>query len=159
MEEFMIKAPEGMEIDKEQLNAGKIVFISKSKKYPTELGDLKSSIGTILCYIDAGDTIELTVDNTHKRDCSGYFESEDLAEAFLILADLIRFRDEYRDGWVPDWKDDNTKYIILCFGNLVSLDEVMKCNSIFAFQSHEVRYIFYRNFKKQLEILSKHDLL
>ena len=67
------------------------------------------------------------------------------------LSQLLYLRDIYRQGWKPDWTNNDVKYAIsnqndelIKVGNTAS-------NRIFAFQSSEVRDKFYINFKEMLE--------
>ena len=74
------------------------------------------------------------------------------AEAILALIKLKRLRDTYRQGWIPDWKDDSeTKYCIeYNEGDLVT-DCIYNTQLFLAFQASEIRDKFYTNFKDLIE--------
>lgn len=76
------------------------------------------------------------------------------AEAHLALMQLERLRDCYRNGWIPNWKDDETaKYVILA--NYDELDKGIKyhVNFFLAFQTKELRDKFFDNFRDLIEIV------
>ena len=67
------------------------------------------------------------------------------------LSQLLYLRDIYRQGWKPDWTNNDVKYAIANQNDeLVKVDN-SSSNRIFAFQSSEVRDKFYINFKDMLE--------
>ena len=77
--------------------------------------------------------------------------SESRAKAFLALMQLINLRDEYRQGWEPDWKDGSDKHIITCFKTVIKCDACMGYNSILSFQSEKIRDKFLENFTELIE--------
>ena len=89
---------------------------------------------------------------------SKYIQDRDLvdihheySDELEILSKLLYLRDIYRQGWKPDWTNNDVKYVIVNQD-----DELFKAgntasNRIFAFQSSEVRDKFGINFKEMLE--------
>lgn len=77
--------------------------------------------------------------------------SEKRAEQFLILNKLLQIRDYYNQGWEPNWNDCTDKYVIWSFENKLYSDVSTCANSIFAFESKEVRDTFFENFENDLE--------
>lgn len=76
----------------------------------------------------------------------------DTAEAFIALMQLIQLRDCYRQGWTPDWNDDEqSKYSVITSSGKVSVDTRIVTNGILSFQSEEVRDEFLENFKDLIE--------
>lgn len=72
------------------------------------------------------------------------------AEKHIAQMKLHLLRDEYRNGWEPDWEDDNKKYLISHYDN-------SKCcrvyqESIFpnflSFQTEELAEEFLENFRE-----------
>ena len=56
----------------------------------------------------------------HHEEDSNLLPSKQAAKQHLTLMKLHQLRDCYRQGWIPDWKDDSVKYIIIrntCFIN------------------------------------------
>ncbi len=68
-----------------------------------------------------------------------------------ILSKLLYLRDIYRQGWKPDWTNNDLKYIIASQNDKLFKAGNSASNRIFAFQSSEVRDKFYINFKDMLE--------
>lgn len=89
-----------------------------------------------------------------KRDPknTGIFPNKETAEAFLALMQLIQLRDCYRQGWTPDWNDDEqSKYSVITSSGKVSVDTRIVTNGILSFQSEEIRDEFLNNFKDLIE--------
>ena len=73
------------------------------------------------------------------------------AKAHLALMQLHQLRDCYRQGWVPDWKDDIIKYCIVLESNrCVIYKNITTCNFL-SFQSMELAEKFLNNFKNLIE--------
>ena len=73
------------------------------------------------------------------------------AEGILALCQLTQLRDCYRQGWVPDWKDDEDKYIIDYEADNISIASYKRTKSFLSFQSKEIRDKFLDNFKDLIE--------
>lgn len=67
------------------------------------------------------------------------------------LSQLLYLRDIYRQGWKPDWTNNDIKYAITNQNDELIKVGNTESNRIFAFQSAEVRDKFYINFKDMLE--------
>ena len=160
MKKLEIKPEKGYEIDleKSDITKGIIEFKKIKKVYPTTLDELKTSIAnTGLYYINRG--CRSMIWNERYKSDSGYFASKELLSAFITLSDLIRFRDEYRDGWVPDWKSECPKESISSFKGIVTTGTNYSLSRLFSFETEEIRDIFYTNFTKKLEQVAKFDLI
>ena len=73
------------------------------------------------------------------------------AKAHLAYIQLHQLRDCYRQGWVPDWKDDIIKYCIVLESNrCVIYKNITTCNFL-SFQSMELAEKFLNNFKDLIE--------
>ena len=73
------------------------------------------------------------------------------AEAHCALMQLHQLRDCYRQGWLPNWKDDIIKYCIVLESNrCVIYKNITTCNFL-SFQSMELAEKFLNNFKDLIE--------
>ena len=74
-------------------------------------------------------------------------------EAHLALMQLHQLRDCYRQGWVPDWNNENeNKYSIISDEVKVYIIQNMLLAPCFlAFQSEEIAEEFLNNFKDLIE--------
>ena len=73
------------------------------------------------------------------------------AKAHIALMQLHQLRDCYRQGWVPDWEDNITKYCIVLESNrYVIYKNLCTCNFL-SFQSLELAEKFLKNFKGLIE--------
>lgn len=73
------------------------------------------------------------------------------AEAHLALMQLERLRDCYRDGWEPDWTDDNNKYVIHNSRNVVIKEKTRRRGRFLSFPTQELCDKFFDNFKELIE--------
>ena len=74
------------------------------------------------------------------------------AKAHLALMQLHQLRDCYRQGWVPDWKDDIIKYCIVLESNrCVIYKNITTCNFL-SFQSMELAEKFLNNFQELIKL-------
>lgn len=74
-----------------------------------------------------------------------------MAKPMLALCQLLICREVYRDGWKPDWTNEETKYVIEYYGNKIIKEEYIGTSYILSFQSEEIRNEFYKNFKDLIE--------
>lgn len=75
------------------------------------------------------------------------FKTEKQAKSALAYAQLTQLMalPEYNGDWVPDWNDDNIKFIIGRFGNIIDVDNYLKLHHFIAFKSEEIRDKFFEN--------------
>lgn len=78
-------------------------------------------------------------------------KGESRAESFLALMQLMNLRDEYRQGWEPNWKDSSDKYVITYYDTAIKCDVFLHYSAILSFQSADIRDEFYANFKNLIE--------
>jgi hypothetical protein len=65
------------------------------------------------------------------------------------LAQLSQLRDVYRNGFVPDWTDnDRIKYCIEFYDNKIHKDEYTATAQFLSFQDYETRNLFLENFEE-----------
>ena len=79
--------------------------------------------------------------------------SIEAAEAHLALMQLHQLRDCYRQGWVPDWNNENeNKYSIISDEvKKYIIQNVLLAPCFLAFQSEEIAEEFLNNFKDLIE--------
>jgi hypothetical protein len=80
-----------------------------------------------------------------------FFTSREQAEAAIALAQLSQLREVYRQGWKPDWNDDQKKYGIKFFRGDIDEEEIAWTNIFLSFQSPEIRDEFLENFRDLIE--------
>ena len=74
------------------------------------------------------------------------------AKAHLALMQLHQLRDCYRQGWVPDWKDENqNKWVIFYVYNKYIIEQYSFSSRFLSFQSKELAEKFLNNFKDLIE--------
>lgn len=96
----------------------------------------------------------VTCSNNHGRSSllkKNLLLNKKYAEGILALCQLTQLRDCYRQGWVPDWKDDEDKYIIDYEADNISIASYKRSKSFLSFQSKEIRDKFLDNFKDLIE--------
>lgn len=74
------------------------------------------------------------------------------AEAMIALCQLIQLRDNYNQGWRPDWEDTTNKYVIYIFSNNIICETRVHINTTLTFKSKELRDEFYENFRDLIEV-------
>ena len=79
------------------------------------------------------------------------FATKEQAEASIALAQLSQLREVYRQGWKPDWNDDQKKYGIGFLGGDIFEAEPAGTNIFLSFQSPEIRDEFLENFRDLIE--------
>ena len=84
--------------------------------------------------------------NCSKRD-KATFKTEKQAKSALAYAQLTQLMalPEYNGDWVPDWSDDDIKFIIRRYRSTINLDWYTKSHHFLAFKSAEIRNRFYEN--------------
>lgn len=74
-----------------------------------------------------------------------------MGKPMLALCQLLICREVYRDGWKPNWTDENLKYVIEYYGGDIQTIHYKRTSCILSFQSEELRNEFYKNFKDLIE--------
>lgn len=73
--------------------------------------------------------------------------TKDLAKAVLALNQLLCLRDEYRQGWKPDWNTDVYKYVIEFKGNDMKIQVRCGISRALSFPTRELTEAFVGNFR------------
>ena len=157
METYVIKAPEGFEAVATVVGGvTSISFIPKvvEKKLPINLNQSISYLPEICYYMDDKGSI-MDFEKKQVADATladpNILTSKEYAEAFLALMQLIRFRDIWNGGWVPDWKSSADKFIIMYYNDAVELViNTYKQQSLY-FKTRELRDKFFKEFKDLIE--------
>lgn len=94
-------------------------------------------------------------DNNGRRDPlydRNMLPSKKAAEQHLALMQLYQLRDCYRQGWEPNWLDDENKYCIVYNSVYNYSISINKSTRIFlSFQSREIAQLFLDNFRNLIE--------
>ena len=81
------------------------------------------------------------------------FKDKEIAEAYAVLPQLIRLKDEYNGGWKPDWENkDTAKYYIGRIGNDWNIGFSYKYPELLSFKSFEIRDKFLEDHRDLIEI-------
>ena len=110
------------------------------------------SSGTCIIYeaVDCRTEDKLKRNKTHDRT---WLPNRATAEAVLALCQLIQLRNCYNGDWVPDWTDEERKYMIEFYENDISNSICYASSKIFFFKTEELRDEFLRNFRPLIEKL------
>jgi hypothetical protein len=143
--EITIKIPEGFEIDtnKSSLTEGKIIFKKKENSLPTTNEEAVKFLPETCYYINNNGDINITED--YRKD-PNTIATKELAEAFLALMQLVKFRDIWNGGWKPNFEDDEDKHIIYfeLGKKITSTFTYSQC--LLSFKSEELRDKFSETF-------------
>ena len=86
-----------------------------------------------------------------KNNCSksdkATFKTEKQAKSALAYAQLTQLMalPEYNGDWVPDWEDDDVKFIIRKYRSTISLDLYTNMHHFLSFKTEKIRDKFYEN--------------
>jgi hypothetical protein len=148
MKEFKIEIPNGFEIDKENSTFEQIVF-KEIKQLPKTWEELEIIEGY---FVQGRDSECCHVEKHAISENKNIFATEEQAKASIALAQLSQLREVYRNGWVPDWKDDDKyKYCIEFYTNKIYTDKYTNTSQFLSFQDEETRDLFLENFKDLIE--------
>lgn len=147
--ELKIEAPQGYEIDKVKSTFEKIIFKKVENGLPKSWEDLGIIRGF---YVNAHSEVRDFEGCTSKDSNKNTFPTKEEAEACLALAQLCQLRDRYNEGWKPDWKDVNEKYIIYFHADKIISGDTYRAQSVLHFKTKKLRDKFLENFKGLIEI-------
>lgn len=143
-----IQIPEGYEIDKKESTFENIVF-RRVDDLPKRWEDLKKISGA---YVNEnskiGNTNMVVTYNFYKN----VFPTKEEAEACLALSQLCQLRDFYNDGWKPDYKDDNVKYLLYYWGDTITKSHTTGASNLLIFKTEKLRDKFLENFEDLIKI-------
>ena len=146
--ELKIQVPEGYEIDRENSTFEKIVFKKEERKLPKKWEDLYEVKGW---FVDFHSDVVTSGSMRTADSVKNRFPTKEEAEACLALAQLCQLRDRYNDGWKPDWKDVNEKYIIYFHADKIISGDTYRAQSVLHFKTKKPRDKFLENFRDLIE--------
>ena len=86
------------------------------------------------------------------NECKNILPSKQAAEQHLAYMQLHQLRDCYRQGWLPDWKNENQiKWCIYFEKNIFVVKPIYHRSHFLSFQSKEIADKFLENFKGFIE--------
>ena len=158
MKTYVIEAPEGFEaVAKVVSGVTSISFIPKiiEKKLPTTLKETIPFLPDKLYWLESDGEIMCNYKDTIFSDSLedlNMLTSKEYAEAFLALMQLIRFRDIWNEGWVPDWTNvEITKYVIRYDSSSIVSTWRTTLSSPLVFKTKELRDKFLETFRDLIE--------
>ena len=96
----------------------KVVFEDIKPQLPKTWDEFCKNYPTIKtdCYIDSGCGLRWIKEGVkrHVACDRNVLPSEQAAEAHLALMQLHQLRDAWREGWLPDWTEDNQRKYSIC---------------------------------------------
>ena len=102
-------------------------------------------------FIQSEDIMRVIVGGLRDVTTKGILPNKETAEAFLALIQLIQLRDCYRQGWKPDWKNNENKFVIEIIDGEITTYWDNRRSRTLSFQSIEVRDKFFENFSDLIE--------
>ena len=152
MKHLKINIPEGYEIDKELSTFENIVFKPTMVALPKTWKELNEIDGY---FIHSGSGDSVGVINVKSVTCNrNIFATKEQAEASNALAQLSQLMQVYNNGWVPDWKDGDWKYIIEAYEDRFVIEQRSSWISFLSFKTRAIAELFLENFK-DLIIIAK----
>ena len=87
------------------------------------------------------------IDDGISSDCKNIFKTEKQAKSALAYAQLTQLMalPEYNGDWVPDWSNDQFKYIIGRYSDNIKINRYSKIYYPISFKSAEIRNRFLEN--------------
>lgn len=149
METKEIILPQGWEIDKVEDN--KVIIKESKKELPKTWEECITKIKD-LEYIDTKSNIEEVYFSSNMVTYHINDIPVGLGKPMLALMQLLVCREVYRQGWKPNWKDNNEiKYCIERFRDCFIKETYTLIATVLSFQSAEIRDKFLENFRDLIE--------
>ena len=99
-----------------------------------------------------GDKIKASLNTAYTTINKYTFSDSKQAQAHIALMKLHLLRDEYRQGWLPDWRDKSEKkYVIKKFNGEYNVEMYSYIVKSLAFQDREGAEEFLTNFRELIE--------
>ena len=101
------------------------------------------------CYIDMScQIVRLVYEIDRDKDSDkNILPSKQAAESHLALMQLHQLRDCYRQGWIPDWKNNYPKYSIVRKDKQYSIAYYLGTPCFLSFPTCEIAEEFLNNFR------------
>lgn len=162
MKGIKVEIPADCDVDKIETQDGHIVvtFKEKERKLPKSWEEFCEMfpVEKKEFYIDdCSRVLDRTdcEDERRRNNDKNLLPDRATAEAVLALCQLIRIRNAYNQGWLPDWSDDKQpKYIISFARGMIDSGVVFEISySPLYFKTKELRDEFLRCFRDLIEKL------
>jgi hypothetical protein len=144
MKTLNIEIPKGYEIDRENSTFEKIVFKEIKKELPKSWSELNCLDG---CYVGRDCDLVKVTDAVIEFDNRNVFKTGEQAEASIALAQLSQLREVYRQGWVPNWVCNKTKWCVVFLDSHIVLERWVSTHNFLSFQTEEIAKEFLNNFR------------
>ena len=102
-------------------------------------------------FIDEYGEIIYAAEKHRATNLKNILPNKETAEAFLALMQLIQLRDCYRQGWTPDWKNNENKFTIEIIDGEITTYWDNRRSRILSFQSEKICEDFLNNFRDLIE--------
>lgn len=141
--------PQGWEID--EVRGNKIILMESKKELPKTWEECIAKIRNLEYIGSNGDVYELdfniNVVYDHINDIP-----KGLGKPMLALCQLLVCREVYRQGWKPNWTNENeNKYCIINGSNKIETTINASISKVLSFQSEEIKDKFLENFNDLIE--------
>ena len=101
---------------------------------------------------EAGDKIKASLNTAYTTINKYTFSDYKQAQAHIALMKLHLLRDEYRQGWKPDWRNvDESKFVIEMVANELSINNYGITRYSLSFQDEKRADKFLTNFRDLIE--------
>ena len=101
---------------------------------------------------EVGDKIKASLDIAYMTINKHIFSDYKQAQAHIALMKLHLLRDEYRQGWKPDWRNvDESKFVIEMVANVLSINNYGITRYSLSFQDEKRADKFLTNFRDLIE--------
>ena len=101
---------------------------------------------------EVGDKIKASLNTAYMTINKHIFSDYKQAQAHIAKIKLHLLRDEYRNGWKPDWKDcKHKKYVIQSSEGEYYVDDYYNISTFLAFQDEKQANEFLTNFRELVE--------
>ena len=101
---------------------------------------------------EVGDRIKASLNTAYTMINKYTFSDYKQTGAHIALMKLHLLRDEYRNGWKPDWKDsEHKKYVIESSEGKYYVDDYFNLSTFLAFQDEKTANEFLTNFRELIE--------
>ena len=101
---------------------------------------------------EVGDKIKASLNTAYMTINKHVFSDYKQAQAHIAKMKLHLLRDEYRQGWVPEWGNiDESKFVIEMAGNELTVENYGITRHFLAFQDEKTANEFLTNFRELIE--------
>lgn len=101
---------------------------------------------------EVGDKIKASLNTAYMAINKYTFSDSKQAQAHIAMMKLHLLRDEYRNGWKPDWRNvDESKFVIEMVANELSINNYGITRYSLSFQDEKRAEEFLTNFRELIE--------